>query len=816
MVRQPLLTVALLAIMLGNVLGSLFWINRNVVLVGNDASAYLATTLEYAEFFTPISLRTLFTAFTYPEYRTPALFIAAQPFYWLFGINMDSAQWVNVLGLAALVWICFELGRSAGGPGVGLMSALLVGLLPMVMAMSRLFYTELPLATLVALNLLALLKSDGFRHRTWSLVWGASIGLGLLTKWAMPIYVLLPTLWVIWKNGLIQANWASLRHFGVNGRALLSAVGVSLVVTIVWCLPNRAAMQQFLLGDLLFSAWFLAGALWIYTLQLRGARVSNWWLGVFTAVLIASVWYFPHIDFLSKLLGAEETRGDTGATPLNVYNYLRYFSFFYDFHLGALATWIIVPTALFPWLRALWVRKPLAARSALFWFTLLSTYLILLLLSQSSPRFLAPALPAVAVLGAISLWQYRPRVRLALGTGWVGILLLQWSLFTFDGLGPLYARSEPLWVRRAYAVQPRSLDTDPGYWIEPDVLDEIAATQGAEVQRLGVLANSPQLHRGMFKYLIGVEQRPVEIQTLTEKDSPGWFGVLSSPWLLVNEGENKDVEAPGRALIQRILAGDALFQRLYPEVKRYVLPNGETAYLYHRTEGPGRPLDLPLRLARTKGVADAIVQAWSPHASLIYANSDLAVWVGIHDPAAARVHVLRGDDALDASTLDPLDDTLLVVWDHNAAGLAAWMDEHAYRTTEVGDDFASVAIYGRPQTPLRDLPVQVEWPDSALVGLRTLTTLAPGQVLPIETRFAELPADALKLSVRLVGRDGAVVASHDRPLAADDHFGLFVPPNTAPGDYDLVALLYDPATATVLESRDGGSSAQLVVIHVTE
>ena len=512
--QEPMLSISLAAIILLNVVGTLYWVNRNIVLVGNDASGYLGTTVEYARLLTHLSPTTLFEAFTASEYRASGLFVAALPFYALFGVHMDSAQLVNVVALAVLIWACFELGRYAVGPGVGLMSALLVGLLPMVMAMARLFYAELPTATMAALSLVALVKSNGFHRRGWSLVWGASIGIGLLIKWSLPIYIFLPTLWFIWQSGLIKAQWIGLvswKQFRLNRRALLVAAIGSLAGALLWFVPNRTALQQYLLGDFHLIAWFMLGLLWLYALQQRGSQLSNWWAGVFTAGVLASVWYLPHIDFLSQLASAEQTRGEVGATPLNLNNYLRYFGFFYSFHLGALASIIILPVALFPWVKALWTRQAIQARSALLWLMLLSTYLILLFLSQNSPRFLVPALPAVAVLAAISLWQYRGGLRLVFGSVWVTVLALQWSFFTFDALTPLYKLTESAWVVRSYAVPPRSLETDLGYWIGPDVLNRMAGGASPETQRLGMLANSPQLHRGIIKYLIGVEQRSEKV-----------------------------------------------------------------------------------------------------------------------------------------------------------------------------------------------------------------------------------------------------------------------------------------------------------------
>ena len=253
----------------------------------------------------------------------------------------------------------------------------------------------------------------------------------------------------------------------------------------------------------------------------------------------------------------------------------------------------------------------------------------------------------------------------------------------------------------------------------------------------------------------------------------------------MKDGDNHDVEAPGLALIQRILDGDPLFHSLYQEAARYPLPGGETAYLYHRPVGPGRPTDLPLQLEQTKAVADAIVQAWSPHATLLYSDPGTAVWVGAHDPATERVHVLSGDLGADEPLLAGLHDTLLVVWNHDAQALSDWMNQNAYRAFEVGDDFASVAIYGRPQTPLTALDATAAWPDVTLQSLHAQPTLAAGQVLPLEIMLNTTATRELKLSLRLLDAAGAVVASHDRPLQPQDRYGLFVPPDAAPGSYRL-------------------------------
>jgi 4-amino-4-deoxy-L-arabinose transferase-like glycosyltransferase len=80
---------------------------------------------------------------------------------------------------------------------VALLATAVTAFLPILMGMSRLYYTENFLTTVLLLNLLALVKSGGFQRRGWALVWGITLGLALLVKWTAPIYIVLPTLFVL-------------------------------------------------------------------------------------------------------------------------------------------------------------------------------------------------------------------------------------------------------------------------------------------------------------------------------------------------------------------------------------------------------------------------------------------------------------------------------------------------------------------------------------------------------------------------------------------------------------------------------------------
>ncbi len=298
--------------------------------------------------------------------------------------------------------------------------------------MGRLFYTEALLTATVTFNLVALYRCAGFAQRGWSLLWGVSLGVGLLVKWTMPIYVALPLIGVLWQArrelhiGRISFNW----------RSLLIAINAGLGFALLWYWPNRATAQTFLLGGGLFWGWLLIAALCTYSLLEAHEPVPHFGAALLLAAWIASFWYLPHIDFPYTLLSTDVERGPQHAGIFALYTHLRYFRYLVREHLGLLATWIITPIVLFPWLRAVVRRSSLGHSTALLWLSLLSGYFALMMLAQSNTRNLAPLLPVLCVLAALAVADYRPPLQILLGGLVAGILLVQWIGITFDRFTP--------------------------------------------------------------------------------------------------------------------------------------------------------------------------------------------------------------------------------------------------------------------------------------------------------------------------------------------------------------------------------------------
>lgn len=808
--RTPTLLLSLLVLVL--TLGSLHWIERNVVLMGRDASGYLETSLLYRAFATDLRPQTLFRAFVEPPYRTPALYIAAQPFLHIGGNILDRAQVLNVLLGAAVVALTYFLARTMAGPWTALLAAAVAGLLPMSAALARLFYTEIFLTACVSLALLALYRAEGFARRGWSLALGAALGIGLLVKWTLPLYVGLPLLWVVWRaRRTLRPRW------GVNGRAALWALLPAALFLLVWFLPNRVALAALPPGDWAAPAWFALVWGLAYALLAGRTPAHNLAAALLLAALLASLWYLPHSDFPATLLAADQERGSDPAGPWRLANYLRYLRYLYRDHFGPLAFWAVVPLALLPWLGALARRRALNPAAGLLWLSLLSTFLILSLLSQRNARNLAPLLPALAVLVALGLAGWPQPLRWIAVPLAVGLLAVQWALVTLDAASPLYLRTQPLWAVDQYVMPPAAGPTDPGLWVAPQILDRIA--HGADgPQSLGVLVNANFLHRGSLKTLLLARDLPIVVNDLSE-ETASWEMLLSSQWLLAKDGDNRDMEDAGRALLDRVSKGDPVFDALYSVAERWPLPDGETVTLYRRTAGPGFPQAQPDLTEPLQAVAAGIRAAWSDHATLVYAGPALAVWVGRFDPLAgldkARVRVLPEDDAAAWDVLAPITGTILLVQGDDDMALAARLEQAGVKALEVGSGPAWLSIVGRDTPPLAEHSPDARWGAVALEAVRLPAAVAPGQVLPVEYTITGSEASPHKLSLRLLDAAGSVLASADRPLLPTDRAGLFVPPQTPPGAYTVAALLYDPATLAPLPDDAGRDTVPLAAVTIS-
>ncbi len=157
----------------------------------------------------------------------PLVPCAAGLVYRLAPSDVAAAQTVVLAFLGLGMGAVYALGRRfAGGTG-GVVAALLFGTAPFVVFSSLRFQLDLPLAAMVALALVVLLRTEGFRSSGWSVVAGAVLALGMFTKPPFVAYVL-PALAL-----------AAGRIRGRRGRVNLALTGlIGLVLALPWYGPR--------------------------------------------------------------------------------------------------------------------------------------------------------------------------------------------------------------------------------------------------------------------------------------------------------------------------------------------------------------------------------------------------------------------------------------------------------------------------------------------------------------------------------------------------------------------------------------------------
>ena len=89
------------------------------------------------------------------------------------------------------------LTKGEGGlPVSGYMSLLAPGLVNL----SRRYYLDFPLAAMVCTGVYCLVRSENFRNRKGSVLFGVVAGLGMLTKWTYPIFLAAPVILALFRS----------------------------------------------------------------------------------------------------------------------------------------------------------------------------------------------------------------------------------------------------------------------------------------------------------------------------------------------------------------------------------------------------------------------------------------------------------------------------------------------------------------------------------------------------------------------------------------------------------------------------------------
>jgi 4-amino-4-deoxy-L-arabinose transferase-like glycosyltransferase len=834
--RSQAIALALLALLIiFHLANNWLWRASNEVVFGMDRMFHQVTSLAYYDILADdVNPSTLFSALTWSDYYPPLVHLTVAAFYKLFGVSMDVAALSNSVYLVLFLLAVYGIGERLGGPWIGLLSAFVVSMFPIVFSMSRYLYVDFALTSLVAVNICLLLRSKRFERKGYALLYGLSLGLGMLTKWTFIAFAGVPLLMVLVSPGVLRPVWRAVQPAAWRGRRFVAAALIGLGLTALWFVPNMQATAELPLGYALVPLSWLLWTVTAYFGLAPSERGANLLAALGLGASVASGWYLTKINFVSTFwLNAYGK--PTGRT----WGFEPYLAFLYREQLSPVfAALLLVAVAGLVWSR--WRRsgswREMFALGIDGWVLLLWAVVPFLVFSSQvsivHSRYIMPLLPPLGI--AIALWLGRlrlRRVRLVL----IGLLvtgsLFQFSALTYDALAGVQERV-PLLAEGLSIQLPSSGQTDRGYWVIDDVLQYIVDNKKDERAELGVLVNSPQVNSKQFIYMAYAAYPQVHVAELATLgwDQPAYPRLFENDFVILIDPAPDYARRPDtEATIARLLSTpDDSFHRAYDLAQTYPLPDGKRLHLYQRRFAPPQEADLApyealmADLAKQAQPGDAVVLAPPEQVYALgrYGDGSLAYYPwpaeGWPDEGGA---IGEGDlGALEelAAEHDRVWLVLGPMQDHDPDGLLVpWLADHFYRAGDAWYGPLQLVLYAPGGEAGASVPLEVaeaEWESGIkLQGARILEDSAQlGQIvrMALEWQAREPVAERYKVFVHLLGPEGQVVAQRDsepvdgtRPTttwepgeAIVDRYGLWLPASLPPGEYRLVAGLYDAET----------------------
>lgn len=240
---RPWATAVALALMASLVAVNLRWVRVNVLPAPPpwDQALYQFLSLRYLHAWQDGGAVALLREIARrPETQPPLLPLSTLPFYAAMGDTRLAAHGASSLFGCVLLGATAILARRRGGDGAALLALALCACCSAPMLLARDYEMDLPGAALLAAIVVALERSDGFRHRTWTVVAGVLAGLMVLAKTMAVPFLIAPVVFVL------RGSWRGERRASVAANLLL-ATAVAGAIASVWWSPHLRPAVRYLL-----------------------------------------------------------------------------------------------------------------------------------------------------------------------------------------------------------------------------------------------------------------------------------------------------------------------------------------------------------------------------------------------------------------------------------------------------------------------------------------------------------------------------------------------------------------------------------------
>lgn len=165
-------------------------------------------------------------------YRPPLVRFLICPFYLFFPQNIFfTTLFMSIIFWYLLFFSVFNLGKLMRNESVGLFACFLIGTYPLIFTLSRIYLLDFPLTAMVALSLYLILLGLQLNSIRYFIILGLVLGLGLLTKAGLLIFVIAPLIYLCLKIFILDVQNETIVSHPLNDRKI--RITLSLLITFI-------------------------------------------------------------------------------------------------------------------------------------------------------------------------------------------------------------------------------------------------------------------------------------------------------------------------------------------------------------------------------------------------------------------------------------------------------------------------------------------------------------------------------------------------------------------------------------------------------
>ena len=190
---------------------------------------------------------------------------------------------INYIFFLIPLYFIYKIGEEIDSRETGNIAMILFALVPAVYGLSRQYGNkDFHIIAAITFNIYCLIKTDYFKNRKWSLLYGVSVGLGLLVKEQFIAYFFMPFLW----TAIISLKEKS--NQSMKAVNILLSVTVGIIIAGIHYFDTEA-IKKFFLDPLIQSTS-------IFSSDSIHVMIFGWYeqllsLPIFLISLVA-LWYF--------------------------------------------------------------------------------------------------------------------------------------------------------------------------------------------------------------------------------------------------------------------------------------------------------------------------------------------------------------------------------------------------------------------------------------------------------------------------------------------------------------------------------------------